>query len=80
MNYGYDFAGELFEIAGGEIFLAQLNKVHTAAGSAGNIFEQTATARRFVTGELGAIGDVVEKQNQSSVFSRQPSVTVHPDD
>src|SRR6266851_3325153 len=44
--------------------------VHTAAGSLGNFFEQAAAARPIVTGKLGAIGDVVEKQIQSSVFSR----------
>jgi hypothetical protein len=39
----------------------------------GNGFEQSLTAGGFIAGKLGAIGDVVKKQIQSSVFSRQSS-------
>jgi len=70
MNDGHDYAGQRFEFATREIFLAQLNVVHAAASSFGNIFEQTAPASRIVPRELGAIGDVVEKQE----FSRRSSV------
>ena len=80
MNDGHDFAGKRFEFASREVLLTQLNEVHTAAGSLSNIFEQTAAASRFVPGKLGAIGDVVEKQSQSSVVSLQSSVTDDPDD
>ena len=85
MNDGDDFTGEDFEFARGEIFFAQLNIVNTAADRLGNIFEQMSTARGFVTGKLGAIGDVVEEQNsvvglQSSVFSHGQSSRLKTDD
>jgi hypothetical protein len=80
VNDGDDFAGQHFEFASGKVFLAQLNVVHTTARSLSNIFQQTATASHFIPGELGSIGDVVEKQSQPSVFSLQSSVTDHPDD
>ena len=82
MNDGRDFVGQYFEFASGEVFLAQLNVVHTATGSLGNNFEQTAAARRFIPGELGAIGNVVEKQEfsrRSSTVSRRSLIMLTED-
>ena len=55
------FSGQQFQIARGKIFFAELDVVDAGAGGFADFFQKTATARRFVPGEGGAVGDVVEK-------------------
>ena len=55
------FAGQGFQVAGGEIFFAELDVVDAGAGGFGDFFQEAATAGGFVAGECGAVGDVVEE-------------------
>jgi hypothetical protein len=68
-NDGYSLAGERFQIAGGEIFFAELDVVDSGAGGFSDFIEETATAGRFVGCECGAVGDVVK----NTAFSHQVS-------
>jgi len=68
----HGFAGQGFEIAGGEIFFAELDVVDVGTGGFGDFIEEQAAAGGFVAGEGFAIGDVVEEQ--ASVLSSQFSV------
>ncbi len=49
------------ELARQEIFFAELDVVDAGAGGFGDFFEEAATAGGFVSGEGGAVGDVVEE-------------------
>ena len=57
----HGFAGQRFQVAGREIFLAELDVVHAGEGGFRDFFEETATAGEFVSGKPGAVGDVVEQ-------------------
>jgi hypothetical protein len=49
-------------LAAGNIFLANLNEIDSAAGSFGDFRQQGAGAGGFVAGKLMAIGNVTEEQ------------------
>ena len=55
-------AGQSLQFPCTQVFLAQLDEVHGAAGGFGDLLQQTAAALRLAAGELGAVGDVVEQQ------------------
>ncbi len=55
----------------GQIFFAELDVVDSGAGGFGDFLEETATARGFVCGEGGAVGDAVEK----AAFSHRSGLT-----
>jgi hypothetical protein len=55
------FAGQRFEVAGGEIFLPELDVVDSGVGGLGDFVEETEAASAFVAGEGFAVGDVVEE-------------------
>jgi hypothetical protein len=57
----HGFAGERFQLAGGEIFFAELDVVDTCASGFGDFFEELVAARGFVAGEGAAVCDVAEK-------------------
>ena len=63
------FAGQRFQVAGGEIFFAELDVVDAGAGGFGDFVEETSAAGVFIAGEGGAVGDVVEE----AAFSHQLS-------
>ena len=58
---GDGLTGEGFQFATGEIFFAQLDVVDPSANSLFDFLEESTSARGFVGGEGGAVGDVVEK-------------------
>ena len=51
-----------FELANGEILLAQLNQIHAATSRLRDLRQQSALASTFITGELDAICDVEKEQ------------------
>jgi hypothetical protein len=55
------FSGEQFQVAGGKIFFAELDVVDTGAGGFSDFFEEAPTTGGFVSGECGAVGDVVKE-------------------
>ena len=56
------FTAKNLKVASRKIFLAQLNKVNPASSCLGDLLEQRTLARVLVSGELGAIGNVVKQQ------------------
>jgi hypothetical protein len=72
-GYGLDrLAGQRFQFSSGEIFFAELDVVDAGASGFRNFSQQSAMAGEFVSGEGGAVGDVVEKAAFShSLFWRQ---------
>jgi hypothetical protein len=64
--------GQNFKFPRSKVFFTQLNVVNAATGSMADGFEQVLTTRRLVAREKCAIGNVVKKQVQSLVVSRQP--------
>jgi len=57
------FARESFQLAGSQIFFAQLNEIDAAARSFVHFVDELPVARHFASGELRAVGDVVEEQD-----------------
>ena len=57
----HGFLGQRFQFARGKIFFAELDVVDAGAGGFADFFQEAATARGFIAGECGAVGDVVEK-------------------
>jgi hypothetical protein len=63
-QFGHDsccFSGQGLQIASGKIFFAELDVVDAGAGGFLDFFQEAATAGEFVSGERGAVGDVIEK-------------------
>jgi hypothetical protein len=54
------FAGQCFEVAGGEIFFAELDVVDMLACGFGDFVEEANAAGSLVAWEGGTVGDVVE--------------------
>ena len=57
---GYGFCRQRFEIAGAQIFFAELDVVDSGVGCFGDLLEQSAATFLFVAAKLGTVGDVVE--------------------
>lgn len=55
-------ASQTFQVAGIQIFLAQLNEVDAAGGRFSNLAEKEFPAKDLRAGELGSVGDVAEQQ------------------
>ena len=53
--------GQRFQIAGGEIFFAELDVVDALACGFGDFLQEAEAAGGFVAGEGGSVGDVVEE-------------------
>jgi len=58
---GHSFARQGFEVADSEVFLAELDVVDAGLGSFADFGEQLSAARELISGERGAVGDVVEE-------------------
>ena len=77
-QFGHDFdcfSGQGFQVAGGEIFFAELDVVDAGDGGFTDFFEEAATTGGFVAGEGGAVGDVVEEaaiSHQLSAIRNDP--------
>jgi hypothetical protein len=56
-------AGQSLEFASGKLLLAQLDEVNPATRRLCDLRKQTALAGVFVTGKLGATGNVAEQQD-----------------
>jgi hypothetical protein len=61
LDYAHRFAGQGFKVADGKIFFAELDVVEVGAGGFGDLVEEMASAGAFVSGEGGAVGDVVKE-------------------
>ena len=57
---GHRFAGQAFEVAGGEIFFTELDVVDVVGCGFGDFVQEEALAGEFAAGEGPAISDVVE--------------------
>lgn len=60
----YRSAGEGFQIAGTEIFFAELNEINSRARVCLYALQQPALPLIFISRKLSAIGDVVEKHRE----------------
>jgi phosphopentomutase len=60
-NHFDGFSGQGFEIAGRRILFAELDVIDAGAGSFSDLLQKMMTTSGFVSGESGAVGDVVEK-------------------
>jgi hypothetical protein len=56
------FAGQRFQVSGGEIFLPELDVIDASACGSGDVVEETAAADWVVARKRGAIGDVIEER------------------
>ena len=54
--------GQGFQLAGSQVFLAQLNVIHPEASALRDLLQQAMPAEGLVTSELRAVSDVVEQQ------------------
>lgn len=54
-------ARELLQLPPRQIFLAELNVVHSCARCFGNFLQKTLPLCGFISGELLAVGNVVKK-------------------
>ena len=70
MEDAYRFAGQLLQVARGEIFFAELDVVDALGCGFGDFVEEPNAAGVLAAGEGGPVGDVVEEQ----AFSFQLSV------
>jgi len=63
----YSLLGQDFQFLCAQILFAQLDVVNPSAGGFGDFVEKPEAARRFIAGELRAVGDVVKISQRSEV-------------
>ena len=65
----HGFASQRFQIAGGEIFFAELDVVDAFAGGFGDFVQEANAPSWLIAGECGVVGDVVQEHAISFLLS-----------